>query len=464
MPNYAPLLGGYGGAGAGVSGNRKQQRYYNPRNPYEPPHGGGGGGQYGYGGEDYNVVPIDFNPTPFDDGGGGGNGGQKWLWDMYTEMEGGWNQPKWFGGSPLNEKQWTDWGSKDAYGNVKQQWYRDSDWGGHVVWHPFYGWQAWEEVVPLYEQAEGPVSWQQFKEFPLEKQISADWRDFYADRAKGGGGGGGTGGGGDVTTEDYTSTLLDPYDWYQAPNSVLQNYGWTGPIGFNPMELGGLDYINEMYQTQGPLMTMMPAQGYYNQALSGEFSPQGQMYRDQVYDATKNQVMQDLLEQQKLMSENFSHRGGYFGGQHAMAQGKMGADTMSNLTRQLADLNMQGWNQDMATRAAAAEGLQGLGMNQMNVSNSILNQMLTGGNMITQRDALNRAELQGALGRAYDDWGRARQEQMMPFNMILSLLDKQPYQPIVQQQQPSPWNALLGGFGQGFGKGLGSWMTGGMGG
>jgi len=52
------------------------------------------------------------------------------------------------------------------------------------------------------------------------------------------------------------------------------------------------------------------------------------------------------------------------------------------------------------------------------------------------------------MQRAYQDWIRARQETMMPFQMGMQLLGFQPQQPFVQQPQPSPWGQLLGMWGQ----------------
>ena len=114
----------------------------------------------------------------------------------------------------------------------------------------------------------------------------------------------------------------------------------------------------------------------------------------EVYETTKAGAMKNLEEMQKAMSERFAHRGGYFGGKHAISQAELGEKTGTALDQLLSQVSL------------------------------------------------------GASEREYQDWLRARQETMMPFSMISPLLGAQTTQPLITQQ-PSDLSALLSGVGPG---------------
>lgn len=116
----------------------------------------------------------------------------------------------------------------------------------------------------------------------------------------------------------------------------------------------------------------------------------------EVYETTKTGAMKNLEEMQKGMAERFAHRGGYFGGEHAISQAELGEKTGTALDQLLSQVSL------------------------------------------------------GASERAYQDWLRARQETMMPFNMISPLLGQQTTQPLVTQQ-PSAWGGIASAIGPALG-------------
>ena len=120
----------------------------------------------------------------------------------------------------------------------------------------------------------------------------------------------------------------------------------------------------------------------------------------EVYETTKTGAMKNLEEMQKSMSERFAHRGGYFGGKHSIAQAELGEKTGTALDQLLAQTSL------------------------------------------------------GASERAYQDWVRARQETMMPFNMISPLLGAQTTQPLITQSQ-SPWGGIASAIGPALGAAIG---------
>ena len=177
--------------------------------------------------------------------------------------------------------------------------------------------------------------------------------------------------------------------------------------------------------------------------------------------------MQNLADLQKQMGESFAHRGGYFGGQHALAQAKLAERTASPLNQLLGQLNLQGFQGDVANKMAAAGGLGGLAGTQRGIESSLLGDIMGGGQMLTQRELQNRELYQGASDRAYQDWTRARQERMAPMNLISGLLGTQTTQPVVQMPGQSSGGLLgnllgtgLGAFTGGVGGGLGSALGG----
>jgi hypothetical protein len=260
------------------------------------------------------------------------------------------------------------------------------------------------------------------------------------------------------STSPQVSTAVEPYktsitqpqvgdttapQGADIPSDNLGMWGYTGPVGINDYEQQALDFINEIYGTQGPLATMMPGQDYYNKVLNGDFGAEGNTYLQNVLDPMRASAMRDYEEMSKGLANRFSQFGGYYGGKSGIAQGRLASDTANNMAQQEANLRYQAYVDDLTRRGGAAEGLRGLGTTQSAISGDILNQLMTGGNMLTQREFTNRAEYQNALQRSYQDWLRARQEQLMPFSMAGSLLGTQATMPVVTQTQ-SPWGALLG--------------------
>lgn len=236
-----------------------------------------------------------------------------------------------------------------------------------------------------------------------------------------------------------------------APASTqdfLANYGYMGEMPINPFEQQALDYITEM-SGGAPLQTMTPAQIFLSSLVGGEFAPQGQAFREQVYRPVEERAFTNLERAQNMLGERFAHRGGFFGGRHAIAQGEMAAQTLNPLSQILTNLNLSGFQGDIASRMEGAAGLESMGRTQQAIGGDILGNIMGGGQLLTGREGLNRAEMQQAQQRAYQDWLRARSEEMMPFNLISTLLGTQPFENIISQPQQSPWGELLGGIGQG---------------
>jgi hypothetical protein len=340
-----------------------------------------------------------------------------------------------------------------AAGNVKQNWYRSEDWpmGGGIeaaAYSPYFGWQDIAAVKDLYRKAEGPVTWDQFSQWPLEKRVGSNYDQWLEEQAGGGGGG--------LITTDPSGNDEAYQQWLKSlggnnggggenlPENMLETFGYTGDIPINPMEQTYLNAINQLY-TQQPtaLQTIQPANQFYQDVLGGAVSATGQPFRSAVYDATKAGAMQNYGDMRRNLATKFSERGGYFGGGHSIAQAKLANETSNSLNQILSGLNLEGFNQDVAARQTAASGLAGLGTTQQGISSQILSDIYGGGNLLTQRDLLNRQQSQEAQGRAYNDWLRAQQENQAVFGNAASLLGYQAYQPIAQQQQQSQWGSVL---------------------
>ena len=139
----------------------------------------------------------------------------------------------------------------------------------------------------------------------------------------------------------------------------------------------------------------------------------------EVYEKTKVGAMENLEEMQKSMAERFAHRGGYFGGKHAVAQGEMAAETGTALDQLLAQTEL------------------------------------------------------GASEKQYEDWKRARGETMGLMNLIPTLLGTESFQNIVQpgQEKGGGLGSLAGGaagsvlgpMGGAVGSGIGEKIVGGKG-
>lgn len=237
----------------------------------------------------------------------------------------------------------------------------------------------------------------------------------------------------------------------------LAQWGYTGDIPINSVEQEAIDFVNNLYGTQGPQNTLTAAQDYYNRVLSGEFGPEGQKYLAGVIDPMRSAATQNYNDMAKALATKFSDIGGFYGGRAGVAQGRLAAESANNLDSQIAQLLYSQFNQNQGNMGNAAAGLGNLANIQSGLSGDMLNYLLSTGNLITGREALNKSQYQQALQNAYNDWVRARQEQLMPFAWAQNLTGQQATTPVVTTQQ-SPWGALLGVLGQGVGA-----LTGGLG-
>ncbi|GAH73501.1 unnamed protein product, partial [marine sediment metagenome] len=97
---------------------------------------------------------------------------------------------------------------------------------------------------------------------------------------------------------------------FLGEGSMLPKFGYGGELGVNPYETQALDYITKMAETRQPLQTTMPAESFYREALAGEYSPLGDLFRKGVYETTEAGAMETLEKLQKGMGERFAHKGG----------------------------------------------------------------------------------------------------------------------------------------------------------
>jgi hypothetical protein len=330
-----------------------------------------------------------------------------------------------------------------AAGNVKQNWYRSPDWpmGGGIeaaAYSPYWGWQDIAAVKDLYRKATEPVTFEQFKQWPLEQRTGSNYDQWLEEQA------GVAGAGGTEGFEGYFDGTPVGEESQNLPENMLETFGYTGDIPINPMEQEYLNAIQQLY-TQEPtaLQTIQPANQFYQDVLGGAVGATGQPFRQSVYNATQAGAMQNYDTMRRQLATKFSERGGYFGGGHSIAQAKLANETSNSLNQILAGLNLEGFNQDVLARQGAASGLAGLGTTQQGISSQILQDIYGGGNLLTQRDLLNRQQSQEAQGRAYNDWLRAQQENQGVFGAAANLLGYQAFQPIAQQPQQSQWGNVL---------------------
>ena len=66
------------------------------------------------------------------------------------------------------------WENFGYSGSVPDDWQRNTQWGGHVIWNPQYGWQDAGTVAGMYNQGGGLSG--------LTSQMGGDWRQYYGDR------------------------------------------------------------------------------------------------------------------------------------------------------------------------------------------------------------------------------------------------------------------------------------------
>lgn len=365
-------------------------------------------------------------------------------------------KPSWMGpGAYMKWKQGSDRDYDPADPVVNEEWWRDPSNPGGIVYNNKYGWQDRSAVKNLYKQGTA------FDQFGLTPQLEQDYAKYYPNgigNEVGPGGGGGAGVNPNLSTPYAEAPqVIDPQ---ASGEDMLARFGYTGPMDINPYEQAALDFSGAAAQGGGPLNTMAPAQSFYGDVLSGMYDPQGQAFRQAVYDPTKTEALGLLQGAQKNMADKFSGRGGYFSGNHALAQSDLAGKTNTSLAQLLGNLNLEGYNQGMSNKMGAAGQLPGMATSQQGIVSDILNNLHKSGSLVTGREAQNRAEYQSAEGRAYDDWLRARNEQLNMFNTGLGLLGQNPIENLVQQPQPSAWGQFLGGLGGGLGTGLGALIGG----
>ncbi len=273
---------------------------------------------------------------------------------------------------------------------------------------------------------------------PPSLSMMGDWRikdteQEEEEKKPSGNGGGGNGGGGNKGGGNLPIGNAIPPWWYVAPPSEFEQwaYGQAWDIAQNPYYY---------------LFLGQPA-GYYSDILAGVYSPFSEAFRRSVYEATKEGAMLNLEDMQIEMARKFAQRGGYFGGQHALAQAELGRRTATDLNQILSQLMLEGWKEDIANRFTASAGMQQVIPLMRSMEWDDISKMLEVGGR-------ERGIYTQALQSIYQDWLRAQQEQMAPLELALALSGMQTREPIIQQQQPSAWSYLFGGLSQGLGYAL----------
>jgi hypothetical protein len=121
----------------------------------------------------------------------------------------------------------------------------------------------------------------------------------------------------------------------------------------------------------------------------GGYGAESQKYISGVYDPTKTEALRNLESSQQKMATQFGHRGGYFGGAHAIGQGEMATRTQNALSQLLGGMQQQAYKEDIGLKTSAYD-------------------------------------------KAYQDWVRARSETMAPLNLLPTMLGKQTTENVVQ--------------------------------
>lgn len=227
----------------------------------------------------------------------------------------------------------------------------------------------------------------------------------------------------------------------------LAKWGYAGPLGTNDYEQEYLKYIADLYNNQDALKALAPAQGYYDKALSGGFGPESDAYLQAVLDPMRASEMQNYDALSKALAGRYSSFGGYYGGRSGIAQGRLASDTANNMAQQEANLRYQAYMDNINRMSGAATGLQGLSGEMSGLQNNYLSNLLGGGNLLTGREQYNTQEYQNAILKEYQDWVRARQEQLLPYSIAQSLLGTNAQENVVTQN-PGILNTILGVGGQ----------------
>jgi len=227
------------------------------------------------------------------------------------------------------------------------------------------------------------------------------------------------------------------------PSAELAKWGYQGPLGLNDFEQEGLNYIADIFANKSAMGELDPASEFYKSLLGGDFGAESDSYLQAVLDPMRASSMQTYDELSKALAGRFSNVGAYYGGKAGVAQGRLASDTQNNMAQNEANLRYQRYTDDLNSRLSGASGLRGIASDRAGLENNYLTQLLGGGNLITGREQYNTQEYQGAIDKAYQDWVRARAEQLMPYQMGLNLAGMGATENIVTQD-PGILGTLLG--------------------
>jgi len=264
---------------------------YNPVGPGGIPSGQQGAPQ---------VNPNIYNPV----GPGGANVGAQgaipeggWPWERPFQAPAWWSQ---WNPQEIDQGKWNSWGGADAYPNVKQTWWRDPNWDPHVAYNRYWGWQDWPDVTAQYEQAEGPVSWQDFKKWDLTQQQGPDWTKYGLGGDSGDGGGtGGTG----FNWEDFWNNFSPGEGWTDVPGWEDAGTPYSGSFPY-PEQWGTAGDVYKNFAYGDP--TQVPQEW---ETASGAMTPMAQTgmptTQGEWWEAMQPVVQRSIEDQAKESAEQF---------------------------------------------------------------------------------------------------------------------------------------------------------------
>jgi len=365
---------------------------------------------------------------------------------------------------------WNGW--QQDYGvNPQQSWYRNPNWGDHVIWNNQYGYQDYDPVGQLYQGGTD------FSQFGLTPQGQGNWSQYYPDRnvstwwqkegysSDPSTSGGNLGGdvvnnpppGGQQNTPMYNYGAYDsgfptttpavpmPSSWGNAEN-VLTNFAYGAPTAIPDIWNQGMQDANAMAATGSPT----DVSGIYDKWLPvaqqqmKDFS-QGEAERLGLSGMRWSTPLQNRVsDYARQMSENFGLE---------MSQADVQAQEQAR-ARQLQAMPLQyqygqgisGLTESAKDRGlAGAQGLAGLGQMQtqypMDLAQLSMNMGLQG-----------QQAQQGVYDKMYNEFLRTSEENGPWFSNAMGLLGLNTNYTPTQYQQ-SGLSQLLGGLG---GVGLGA--------
>ena len=338
-----------------------------------------------------------FNPTPTTTTGTQNTPQAPWM---------PFQRPSWF--TPYTYQKTEELGPNVPW----NRWWRDPSWGGHVEYHPYWGFQDLRQMQDLYAQNPN-MTWQQFMQLPLTQQMSetGDWAKYFPDRVTGGGDT--TGGGG----------WDDGFGNYQQP----QNWGQDWMEGFTMPETQ-FPYP-EQWQTASDVWTR------FAEGLPTDVS--------QWWEAQQPVLQRTISDQAKQMAEQMGLGGLRYSTPMTYQLSDITGRETANLWAQLAQ-NQLGLTEAAKDRGmAAAGGLAGLGQQYLNAPQDWASRMYGMGAGMTGLG-------QDALGRSYQDWMRMTPEMSPWLAQAMGFAGLQ-NQMMPQQYQQSFLSQLLNALGMGAG-------------